>query len=102
MKLHMTTFTSCSSFGGKKTKWLIGDMLQPGIVIIHPPSSPWASLVLLVLKRDGSIRFCIYHNWVNAIRRKGAYSLPHMDDTSDTLIGSQWFTTLNLDWPAME
>ena len=33
---------------------------------------------------------------VNAIIRKDAYHFPRVDDTSDALVGSQWFTTLEL------
>ena len=64
--------------------------------IIQPSSSPWASPVVLVRKKDGTIRFCVDYRKVNAITRKDAYPLPRIDDTLDTLAGSQWFTTLDL------
>ena len=35
----------------------VGKMLQAGV--IEPSSSPWASLVVLVTKKNGSIRYCI-------------------------------------------
>ena len=38
-------------------KSILGDMLQNDI--IHPTNSPWASPVVLVRKKDGSLRFCV-------------------------------------------
>ena len=75
------------------TKLLQG-MLSKGI--IQPSSSPWASPVVLVRKKDGSTRFCIDYQKVNPVTRKDAYPLPRVDDTLDTLAGTKWFTTLDL------
>ena len=56
----------------------------------------WASTVILVQKKDRSLRFCIDirkpSNWII----KEAYLLPHMADTINSLQGSQWFSSLNL------
>ena len=64
--------------------------------VIQRSSSPWASPIVLVGKKDGSVRFCVDYRKVNGITRKDAYPLPHVDDTLDTLSGSKWFTTLDL------
>ena len=64
--------------------------------IITPSSSPWASPVVLVRKKDGSLRFCVDYRKVNAITRKDAYPLPRVDDTLDTLACCKWFTILDL------
>ena len=73
---------------------LLNDMLEKGI--ISPSKSPWASPIVLVKKKDGSIRFCIDYRKINGVTRKDAYPLPRVDDTLDTLTGSTWFTTIDL------
>ena len=75
-------------------KKVLDQMLEKGVV--EPSTSPWASLVVLVQKKDGSTRFCVDYRKVNDVTRKDAYPLPRIDTTLDTLHGSQWFTTLDL------
>ena len=58
--------------------------------------SPWASTVVLVGKKDGSPRFCIDLSKLNNWTIKDAYSLPNIDETLDSLQGSQWFSSLDL------
>lgn len=72
----------------------VDNMLEKGI--IEPSTSPWASPVVLVKKKDGSTRFCIDYRKLNTATVKDAYPLPRIDDTLDALTGSQWFCTLDL------
>lgn len=69
----------------EEVKTLLEQMLARGIV---QPSWAWASPVVLVRKKDGSMRFCIdYREW-NEVTRKDAYPLPRINVTLDTLHGS--------------
>ena len=78
----------------EEARKLLSEMLKKDV--IQPSSSPWASPIVLVQKKDGSVRFCVDYRKVNAVTRKDAYPLPRVDDTLDTLSGSKWFSTLDL------
>ena len=64
--------------------------------IVAPSKSPWASPIVLVPKKDGSLWFCINYRKVNEVTHKDAYPIPRMDDALDSLAGSQCFSTLDL------
>ena len=54
----------------------VGRMLEHGI--IEPAASPWASNVVLVKKKDGTLRFCIDYRRLNSVTYKDSYPLPLM------------------------
>ena len=78
----------------EESRRVLQDMLDKNI--IRPSSSPWASPVVLVKMKDGSLRFCVDFQKLNSLTWKDAYALPRIDDTLNSLAGSKWFTTLDL------
>ncbi|UYV82809.1 hypothetical protein LAZ67_22000949 [Cordylochernes scorpioides] len=64
--------------------------------IIRPSSSPWASPVILVRKKDGSLRFSVDYHRLNKITKKDVYPLPRIDDALDTLSRSSYFSTMDM------
>ena len=73
---------------------MINDMLD--LDVIQPTSSPWASPIVLVKKKDGSMRFCVDYRRLNRITKLDVYPLPRIDETLDVLSGARFFTTLDL------
>ena len=65
--------------------------------VITPSTSPWASSIVMVKKKDGSNRFCVDYRKLNDITIKDAYPLPRVDESLDQLAGSKWFSCLDLN-----
>ena len=63
---------------------------------IHKSTSPWASSIILVWKKDGGIWFCISLRKLNNRTIKDAQSLPRIEDSLDCLDGATIFTSLYL------
>jgi hypothetical protein len=64
--------------------------------IIEPTSSPWLSNVLLVRKKDGRMRFCVYYRKLNELTVKDSYPLPRIDSCLESLRSSCFFSTVDL------
>lgn len=73
---------------------IIQSQLEAGV--IKESCSPWASPVVFVRKKDGSVRPCVDYRKLNEITRKDAYPLPRMDDCLDSMSGANLFSTLDL------
>ena len=72
---------------------LVGDMLVTGV--IEESSSPWSSPIVLVRKKDGSLRLCVDYRRLNSVTRKDVFPLPRIDDLLDQFAGKKVFSTLD-------
>ena len=64
--------------------------------VIRPSNSPWASPVVMVRKKDGSLRFYVDFRQLKANTIKDPHPLPRIDDLLDALHGARWFSALDL------
>ncbi|KAK8786810.1 hypothetical protein V5799_023415 [Amblyomma americanum] len=69
-------------------------MLNDGI--IQPSNSPWSSPVVLVKKKDGTLRFCVDYRKLNSVTKKDVYPLPCIDDSLDRLRQAKYFSSVDL------
>ena len=64
----------------------IGAMLTSDV--IEPSNSPWSAQVVMVRKKDGSLRFGIDYRKLNGITKKDIYPLPRYHDFLEAMSGA--------------
>jgi hypothetical protein len=63
---------------------------------IRPSTSPWATPVLFVEKKDGTRRMCIDYRALNEVMIKNKYPFPRIEDLFDQLRGVIVFSMIDL------
>lgn len=64
--------------------------------IIRESSSPFASPIVLVKKKDGTDRLCVDYRELNANTRPEHYPLPRIEEQVDRLKGAHFFSSLDM------
>ncbi len=64
--------------------------------VVEPSSSPWSSPIVLVRKKNGSLRFCVDYRELNSVTKADTFPLPRIDDLLDQLGESKYFSTVDL------
>jgi hypothetical protein len=74
----------------------VKEMLENGI--IRESSSDWASPVIMVKKKDGSMRFCVDFRKLNSVTKKDSYPLPLIEDLLNSIgrTNAKCFSKLDL------
>ena len=72
----------------------LDDMIKAEI--IRPSTSPWASPIVIVPKKDGSRRMCIDYRKINQITHKNSYPLPNISEMLSSFKDARFFSSLDL------
>ncbi len=78
----------------QKLRQVLSEMEEQGI--IRKSVSEYASPLVLVWKKDGSLRICTDFRWLNARTIKDARPLPHQSDCLVAMGGNTLFSTMDL------
>ena len=71
----------------------IQEMLEPGV--IGKSVSPYSTPVLLVPKKDGSVRFCIDFRKLYTVTEFDAEPMPNMEEVLNSMAGHKFFTKID-------
>lgn len=64
--------------------------------VIEPSSSEWSNPIVLVPKKDGSLRFCLDFRKLNSVSKFDPYPMPRVDELVESLGRARYLTTLDL------
>jgi hypothetical protein len=64
--------------------------------ILQKSTSPYGSMALVVMKKDGTPRVVIDYRALNEVTVKNKYPLPLMDELFDRVAGARYFSTIDL------
>ena len=70
------------------------DMLDAGT--IRPSQSPWCNAIMLVRKKDSTLRFCMDFRQLNAWTKKDLYPLPRIQEALESMAGTAHFSSMDL------
>ena len=103
-KLYVEKDVKPIFFKAKNVPYAMKDKVETEIerlrhegVIVEVTHSEWATPIVPILKRDGTIRICgDYKITINKVSRLDCYPIPRIDDLYANLAGGVEFSTLDL------
>ena len=72
----------------------IDEMIELGV--IKPSISPYSSPIVLVPKKDGSVRFCIDFRKLNKVTEFDAEPMPNMEEVINRMSGHKFYSQMDL------
>ncbi|KAL7882920.1 hypothetical protein SRHO_G00005780 [Serrasalmus rhombeus] len=72
----------------------ITEMEEAGV--IRPSKSPYVSPIVVVTKKDGSLRICMDYRKLNSYSTRDAFPLPRVEEALEALGQAKYFSTLDL------
>ena len=78
----------------RSVKEELDEMLENGI--IEPSRSEWSFPVVLVPKKDGSLRMCVDYRRLNSVSKVDNYPMPRVEELIDRLGNAKYISTMDL------
>ena len=78
----------------KELKNHISELLSAGV--IEESHSPWSSNIVLVRKRDNSLRLCIDYRKLNKNTKVDCYNIARIEPLLDSMHGAKYFASLDM------
>ena len=72
----------------------LGELLENEIISYS--SSPWRSPMVVVKKKDGSLRLCVDYRRLNRVTKDDCFPLPSIEEILCKLKGNVYFSSLDL------
>ena len=69
------------------------DMLEAGAICLS--QSPWCNMVILVWKKDGTLRFCMDFRCLNMCMKKDSYPSPQIQEALESMAGLAHFSSMD-------
>ncbi len=64
--------------------------------IVEPSQSEWCNPVVLVPKKDGSLRFCIDFHYLNSVSKFDSFPMPRIEELIEKLGKAKFISTIDL------
>ena len=65
-------------------------------IVVQLSISPWTSPIVLVPRKESSLRLWVDYRRLNSVTCKDVYPLPRVEDILDALGGTQYFSSIEL------
>ena len=79
-----------------KVKEKLESMERNGIIVKRDEPTAWVNSMLVVEKKDGSIRLCLDTKELNKAIMREHYSVPTFDDVLPQLSGKKFFSIIDM------
>ena len=64
--------------------------------VVQKSTSPYGAPVVLIKKKDNTVRFCIDFRGLNEVTTKDNFPMPYIDEELEGFLGKRYFTTIDL------
>ncbi len=78
----------------KELKVQLDEFLSKGY--IKPSKSRYGAPILIIHKKDGTLKMCVDYRAPNKVTVKNQYPLPRIDDLFDQLSGAKMFNRIDI------